>query len=402
MIQKKPNKIIYTLQDERFQKLLFQMIFALVVIAFVGSLYHNLVSALARRGIMPSFTFLRLAGGIDIGEHLIPFSNISSNARALLVGLINTLSISILGIFFSTILGIIVGLGRLSKNYMIRKFATIYVEFIRNIPLLVLLLFWYRGVFMTLPNIKNALIFHYMTTSDGYVSGLFILSNRGTSIAWPRRTYTFSLYLWILVIGMVIFFIVANLLILKGRRTKRPHMITLWTFFSFLCVALVGWLLLRNSPFILEYPYIKGFDATGGLHLSTEYVCLFSGLIMYTAAYIGEIVRAGIQSVSKGQIEAARSLGLNEFQTIRLVVFPQALRVIIPPLTSSYLGVTKNTSLGVAIGYPDLFSVTGTLINQTGRAVELILIVMGLYLSFSLITALFMNWYNRKVRLVED
>lgn len=395
MIQKKPNKIIYILQDEKFQKLLFQMIFALVVIAFVGSIYHNIVSALATRGMMPNFTFLRLAGGIDIGEYLIPFNRTNSNARALLVGLINTLSISILAIFFTTILGIIVGLCRLSKNYLIRKLATIYVEFIRNIPLIVLLLFWYRGIFMSLPNIKNALIFHYMTTGDGYRSGLFILSNRGISFALPRITYTFSLYLWILVIG-----IVASLLILKKRRTEHPHMITLWTFFSFLCVALVGWLLLPNSPFILEYPYIKGFNAMGGLHLSTEYVCLFSGLIIYTAAYIGEIVRAGIQSVSKGQIEAARSLGLNGFQTIRLVVFPQALRVIIPPLTSSYLGVTKNTSLGVAIGYPDLFSVTGTLINQTGRVPELMLIVMGLYLSFSLITSLIMNWYNYKTRLV--
>ena len=178
-------------------------------------------------------------------------------------------------------------------------------------------------------------------------------------------------------------------------------MTLLWMLVTFFVVAVVGWISLPESPLILELPYVKGLNLAGGKILSPEFMALLSGLVLYTAAFIGEVVRAGIQSVSKGQIEAARALGLNGFQTMRLVVFPQALRVIIPPLTSQYLNLTKNSSLAVAVGFPDVFYVSNTIINQSGRAVEMITLVMLTYLTFSLVTSFFMNWYNQKIRLVE-
>ena len=376
-------------RDERVLQFLSQVIFLALVGATAYYLYHNMMTALAQRGLLPSFHWLKLTAGFDIGEHLIPYSRASTYGRAFLVGVLNTLLVSFLGIIFATILGIIVGVSRLSGNWLLSRLAALYVEALRNIPLLVLLVFWYTGIFIKLPRPKDAIV----------LPGPVYLSNRGVAIPWGVPTETFRTYLWVLLFALVVSAIVAWRLILIGKRTGRPPLVTLWTLLTFLGIAIVGGIILH--PLSWSLPVLKRFGTEGGRNLTPEFSALLSGLVIYTSAYIGEVVRSGIQSVPKGQYEAARALGLNGFQTLRLVIFPQALRVIVPPLTSQYLNLTKNSSLAVYIGYPDLYSVAGTIHNQTGRAVEVTLLMMGVYLFFSLSTSLFMNWYNRKIRFVE-
>ncbi len=378
-------------RDERVLAWLWQIFFVLVIGGAIFLLYRNMIAALARQGLLIKFSFLRLTASFEIGEHLIPFSRSDSFGRAFIVGMLNTVLVSFLGIIFATILGIIIGVARLSSNFLVNKLASIYIEIIRNVPLLVLLVFWYGGIFLKFPRIKQAI----------HLGQHILVSNRGVAIPWGVPTATFRLYLGILGAGVVLAGVVAWRLTEIGKRTGRPPLVTLWTVVTFLAVAVIGWLVLPQKPLTPSYPELKGFNTVGGIRLSPEFMALLSGLVLYTAAFIGEVVRAGIQSVSKGQVEAARALGLSGFQTLRLVVFPQALRVIVPPLTSQYLNLTKNSSLAVAIGYPDLFSVAGTIFNQTGRAVEVITLIMGFYLSLSLLTSLFMNWYNQKIRLVE-
>ncbi len=387
--------------DDRVIKIAGQFIFAAFLIMIMSSMYGNTIAALTKRGMLPGFKFLSLAAGIDIGEHLISFNNSSSNLRAIVVGLLNTLSISILAIVFSTALGLFIGLCRLSKNWLIKNIALVYIEVIRNIPLLVLLLFWYRAVFMGLPHIKEAITIGKFQTSDGFTGARLFFSNRGMVLAWPTIGTGWSSYIYIIIGAIAISVIFGIYLNYRGKITGRKPMTLVWSFLLFSILCFIGWLLTPEAPLVMEYPQLKGFNTTGGLSISSEWGSLFSGLILYTSAFIAEAIRAGIQGVDKGQVEAARSLGLNSFQTTRLIVLPQALRITIPPLTSIYLGVAKNTSLGVAIGFPDLFSVVGTLINQTGRVLELILVVMVIYLTLSLSTSLIMNIYNRRIQLEE-
>ncbi len=376
-------------RDERVLQAISQVVFLALVVSFGYFLYHNMMTALAQRGLLPSFHWLKLTAGFDIGEHLISYSRASTYGRAFIVGVLNTLLVSFLGIIFATLLGIIVGVARLSGNWLLSRLAAFYVEVLRNIPLLVLLVFWYTGIFLKFPRTKEAIV----------LPGPIYLSNRGIAIPWGVPTETFRTYLWVLLFAVIVSAIVAWRLILIGKRTGRPPLVTLWTVLTFVVIAVLGAIVLR--PLSWSFPELKGFNTVGGRNLTPEFAALLSGLVIYTSAYIGEVVRSGIQSVSKGQYEAARALGLNGFQTLRLVIFPQALRVIVPPLTSQYLNLTKNSSLAVYIGYPDLYSVSGTIHNQTGRAVEVTLLMMGTYLFFSLTTSLFMNWYNRKIRFVE-
>jgi len=377
-------------RDERILRVIGQIIFLIVVVGFFYYIYNNMISALAAQGMTPSFAFLSNTAGFDIGERLIDYVRSDSYGRAIMVGLLNTVYVSIVGIIFATIFGIILGVARLSTNFLISKLASIYLEILRNVPLLVLLVFWYGGVFITLPRVKEAITI-----------GSVYLSNRGVVVPWGIPTETWSTYLIILGAGLVAAIIVAWRLKIIGDRTGRPPLTSLWTTLTFLGVGLLGWFILPQRPLTLDYPELSGLNFTGGHVFSPEFMALLSGLVIYTAAFIGEIVRAGIQSVSKGQTEAAKALGLTGFQVLRLVIFPQAMRVIVPPLTSQYLNLTKNSSLAVAIGFPDLFSVGGTAHNQSGRAVEVIALMMGIYLSTSLITSFFMNWYNEKIKLVE-
>ncbi|HSF83198.1 MAG TPA: ABC transporter permease subunit, partial [Anaerolineales bacterium] len=245
--------------------------------------------------------------------------------------------------------------------------------------------------FLKLPRIRDAIS----------LPGSIFLTNRGVGIPWGTPTSSFKPYLYILGIGLASGIGLAVWLYRRGQRTGRMPLGWLWGLILFVIVAVPSLFMLSPAPLDITKPYIKGLNLDGGLILSPEFMAILSGLIFYTAAFIGEVVRSGIQSVSKGQIEAARSIGLNSFQTLRLVVFPQAMRVIVPPLTSQYLNLTKNSSLAVAIAYPDVFYVSNTILNQSGRAVEMMALVMLTYLIFSLLTSLFMNWYNRKIRLVE-
>jgi general L-amino acid transport system permease protein len=388
-------------QDKRFHNGALQVLFFLILVYFISAGYANVIASLTKRGLLPSFHFLSLTAGFDIGEQLIHFGNSSSNARAILVGFLNTISISFLAIFFATILGLIIALCRLSSNWLLKKLALAYIEIIRNIPLLMLLLIWYRAFFLRLPGISKAIIAGHRISADGVRSATFIFSNRGMAIAWPRPTETFPTYKLFLYVFAVVAVILGIYLYLKGKKTGRKQMFIFLPICLFFGLSLLTILLFPTSPLKLDYPKIEKFNTVGGLSISAEWFSLFSGLVLYTSAFIAEAFRAGIQGVPRGQVEAARALGFSHMKTLRLVVIPQAKIVVIPPLTSIFLGVAKNTSLGVAIGFPDLFSIAGTIINQTGRSLEMILIVMVIYLTLSILTSLFMNWYNSRVQLKE-
>jgi len=375
-------------RDVRFLRLFSQLLFLLIVAGVLGYLFQNMLQALRQQGLVLGFSFLRLTAGFDIGETLIPYDRSSTYGRAFLVGLLNTANVSLLGILFATLIGIVVGVARLSRNFLIQLLARAYIEALRNIPLLVLLIFIYSGVFLKLPQIRQAL--HL---------GPIMFSNRGVFTPWPFPAETYPTYRLILLAGLLAAAGVGFLLWREGQKTGRPPLIGFWSLLVWLIFASGGLLLLH--PFRLDFPQIEGLRVVGGRRLTPEFMSLWSGLVIYTSAFIADVVRAGIQAVPKGQVEAARALGLNGFQTLRLVVFPQALRVIVPPLTSHYLNLTKNSSLAVAVGFPDLFSVSGTILNQSGRAVEVIALAMSIYLSLSLLTSLFMNWYNRRIRFVE-
>jgi general L-amino acid transport system permease protein len=378
-------------RDERALRIFAQAAFIAALTAMLGYLTRNMLAALQQQGMGLGFSFLPLTAGFDIGEHLVPYDRSSSYLAAFEVGLLNTALVSILGIILATIVGVIIGVARLSQNILIQGLARAYIELLRNIPLLVLLIFWYTGIFLKLPRVNQA------TAWPGGV----LLTNRGVAIPWGLPTETYSSYLLILAAGAVAAALVAALGTWVGRRTGRPPLTWAWALTTFLTVAVIGWFMLPAPPLRVDLPGLQGLRLAGGKQLSPEFMALLSGLVIYTSAFIADVVRAGIQSVPRGQVEAAKAIGLNDFQVLRLVVFPQALRVIIPPLTGHYLNLTKNSSLAVAIGYPDLFSVSGTVLNQSGRAVEVISLVMAVYLSISLLTSLIMNWYNRRIRIIE-
>ena len=379
-------------RDERVLGILSQVLVVAVVVGLGLFFYNNMITGLRQKHtIAISFSFLSQAAGFDIGESLIEYSREKTYARAFVVGLLNTFQVAFLGIIFATALGIVVGVMRLSKNFLISRIAAIYIEIFRNIPLLVLLIFWAQAVFLKLPRVADAII----------LPGPIFLSNRGVAIPWGSPTESWNTYLIILGAGIVVGALIALFLREQGKRTGRMPLLTLWFLVTVAAFGLVGWIVLPQ-PLTLDQPFLEGFNTQGGQKLSQQFMALLSGLVIYTAAFIAEVVRAGIQSVSKGQREAATALGLSPPQTLRLVIFPQALRVIIPPLTSQYLSLTKNSSLAIAIGYPDLFAVAGnTILNQTGREIEMFTLIMGTYLSLSLLTSLLMNIYNRRIRLVE-
>jgi len=378
-------------RDERILKILGQIAFVLAIFLFFSFIYQNMRAGLAKQGISLSLAFITGVSGFDIAESFFAYSRSSTYWQAYLVGLLNTLSVSIVGIIFATTLGVILGVARLSSNFIINRLAMFYLELIRNLSLLVFLIFWYLGVFLKLPKVQDVITW----------PGNIFLSNRGVGIPWGLPTTSYPTFRLILIFGLVLALGVFFYLRAYSQRTGRAPLTTIWTIATFIFVALLGWLVLPEKPLSLDLPFVKGLNLSGGKILSPEFMALTSGLVLYTAAFIGEVVRAGIQSVSKGQTEAARALGLNGFQTLRLIVFPQALRVIVPPLTSQYLNLIKNSSLAIAVGYPDVFYVANTIQNQTGRAVEMIATVMATYLAFSLITSFLMNIYNKRIRLVE-
>lgn len=390
------------LQDQRTRNLVWQFAFFLLLVLLVFSAFNNVIKAIAERGMMPSFKFLSFTSGITVGETIIPFDSGSTNLRALFVGLLNTISISVLVIVFSTIFGFLVVLCRISSNWIVSNIAKVYIEIIRNIPLLMLLLVWYRAFFLQLPGIKSAIMLQKRVSEAGDTTASMILSNRGLYVAWPVPTDSFSVFRFILIGALIAGIGVYVFLALRFRRTGRKSPGLFFAVLTFLGISTIGFLCMgKQPPLVIQTPVLGKFNARGGLYVSSEWVSLFSGLVLYTSAFVAEALRAGIQGIPKGQMEASRALGIGYLRSLRLVIIPQAKIVAIPSLTSIFLGVAKNTSLGVAIGFPDLFSITGTIINQTGRALEMILIVMAIYLAMSGLTSVFMNWYNKKVQLIE-
>jgi general L-amino acid transport system permease protein len=378
-------------RDPRVRSIVYQVITLLLFALFVAYIAHNTVTNLQRQGIASGFRFLGTTAGFDIGFTLIDYSAVSTYGRAFWVGLLNTLLVSAIGIVLATVLGFIIGIARLSTNWLVARIATVYIETVRNIPLLLQLLFWYFAVLQALPHPRDSIGF----------AGTMFLNNRGLSV--PRAE--FGEGAGAILVALVVATLAVGMLARWARRrreaTGQPFHTVLVSLALLIGLPLVTFVAL-GAPVTFEHPEMGRFRLQGGLTLVPEFVALLAGLTIYTAAFIGEVVRSGILAVSHGQVEAAYALGLHRTQTLRLVVIPQALRVIIPPLTSQYLNLTKNSSLAVAIGYPDLVSiVAGTTLNQTGQAVEAIAMTMAVYLTLSLCISLFMNWYNKHMALVE-
>jgi len=377
--------------DPRIRGAAYQV--ALLVVFALGLWWiaSNTIQNLARQNIASGFGFLGRTAGFDISQSLIAYSNTMSYGRAFLVGLANTVLVATLGIVLATVLGFVVGIARLSPNWIIARLGTLYVETIRNVPLLLQLFLWYFAVLKNLPAPRQSVALPLGGSLN--VRGLYL-----PRLVWEERAW---LVAGALALGISA---TAGLVIWARRRQRetgrRPQVA--WTSLA-LCVALpLLAFLAAGRPVGIEIPVLKGFNFQGGFVVQPEFTALLAGLVVYTASFIAEIVRSGILAVSRGQKEAAAALGLTRGQTLRLVVVPQAMRIIIPPLTSQFLNLTKNSSLAVAIGYPDLVSVfAGTVLNQTGQAVEVILITMSVYLALSLLTAAAMGWYNARVAIPE-
>ncbi len=380
-------------RDIRFLQMLAQAIFIVLLVLAAGYLYRNVTVNLARQGLTVGYGFMKNPASFDIGESYIPFKASDTYQHALVVGLVNTLVVSAAGILLTTVVGVLAGIARLSSNWLINKVAAAYVGVIRNTPLIIQLMFWYFGVIIQLPSVKQAIAW----------PGPTYLTNRGIYLPWAEATASFPA--WRVYAAIAILSIAVIWLVLRSVQKRASVPVAPWWNLAYFFVpALIVWLgaAIQPEPPLRPFmPALAGLNFKGGLRLTPEFAALLFGLVLYTGAFIAEIVRAGILAVSRGQGEAARSLGLTNAQTLRLIVFPQALRVIIPPLTSQYLNLAKNSSLAIAIGYPDLFSIAGTVFNQTGAAIEIIMVMMLSYLSMSLLTSLIMNIYNNRMRLVE-
>lgn len=377
--------------DPQIRAWVFQILAVVGVVALGWYLFQNTQHNLAQRGIISGFAFLDNSAGFGISQHLIDYQESDSYGRVFFVGLLNTLLVSVIGIFFATVLGFILGVSRLSPNWLINKLATLYIEIFRNIPPLLQIFFWYFAVLLPLPRPKQSL----------NIADTFFLSNRGLNMPGPSPTEGFMPFMLALVLAIV-------LVVLLVRWARKRFEATGQPFHSFpasIAVLLVLpslTVLLFGNPFEWTVPTLQGFNFRGGLVIIPELMALTLALSIYTAAFIAEIVRSGIQAVNHGQTEAARSIGLKPSIILRKVIIPQAMRVIIPPLTSQYLNLAKNSSLAAGIGYPDMVSLfAGTVLNQTGQAIEVIAITMSVYLSISISISMLMNWYNKRIALIE-
>jgi general L-amino acid transport system permease protein len=458
-------------RDARVLAVIAQVLFAVFIILLLGFFIRNMLIGLRASNIPIGWDFLRLEAGFAIAEGP-SFSPSDTYLRAFLVGVANTLRVAVSGVILATLVGLIVGIARLSNNWLLRTLAVGYIDLIRNTPLLVQLFFWYFAVILKLPDVRASIA----------IPGLGFLSNRGTAFTWIYLSEVGRNWIYWLAAALIVAIIIG---ILRRRQLNQQGRVgsTLpWAVPAFLFIAFAGYMAIASvaslpegvtydlrrgdrgtlfvdingdgrydpavdrplayvpvtlldatgaelgtvstdtagefrffeldgegatltwdvpPPLVVSRPVIQGFNFRGGLNLSPEFFALLIGLVIYTGAFIAEIVRAGINAVPKGQWEASRALGLTGTQTMRMIVLPQALRVIIPPMTSQYLNLTKNSSLAIAVGFPDLFNVSRTIFNQSGAAIQVFIMIMVTYLSISLVTSLFMNWYNKRVALVE-
>ena len=379
------------LNNKQFRDIMSQLIVVVGLVSFLWYITSNLLYNIDQRGITTGFDFFSQTSGFGIAESPIAYSEESTYFRAFLVGLANTLMVSFVGIFFATIIGIIVGISRLSKNFLIAKLALSYVEFFRNIPILLQILFWYNVVLSALPSPRQSI----------EVTATMFLNNRGFNVPKPIFEDGFG------VVVMSIFIAIALVVYLfkwsnkKFEETGKDRLIFPWAI-----LILVGFpsviYLISGSPMSFDVPMLKGFNYQGGMNYSPEFLALTFALSIYTATYIAEAVRSGIEAVPKGQKEAAASLGLTPYQSLKSVVLPQAVRIAIPPIINQYLNLIKNSSLATAIGYPELVTIfSGTVLNQTGQAIEVILITMAVYLFISLTISALLNLVNKKMEIKE-
>jgi general L-amino acid transport system permease protein len=384
---KKNRSISWRSREGR--SVIYQIVAILSALALVALLVRNTLINMRLRGIQSGYDFLLQPFGFDISETMIEYASNSTYLMAFFIGMLNTLKVAVIGIVLATLLGVLVGVGRFSANFLVRKVCYAYVEFFRNVPVYLQLLIWYLVFTEALPDFDKA-----------WQLGHFYLSKNGVSFPWPVWKLGQTLALCGLVLGCV--FTVIYRRQAKAYFDQTGQTRPVWGVSTGVTVALMvlGWLA-GGAPAEWNVPKIGDFQIEDGGVFSPEFMALLCGLVFYTASFIAEVVRSGIASVSLGQHEAAASLGLNKGQSMRLVVLPQALRVIIPPLTSQYLNLTKNSSLAVAIGYPELVSIANTTLNQTGRAIEALSIVMLVYLTLSLITSALMNWFNASAAIQE-
>lgn len=374
--------------NEKFRGILYQSLLIALVVGTGWFLVANTLTNLSARHIATGFGFLEREAGFGISEHLIDYLPSDSYLRAFEVGLLNTLEVALIGIVLTTLLGLVMGIARLSRNWLVARIASAYVEAMRNVPVLLLLLFCYSLITVSLPLARNAF----------NLFDCVYLSNRGLrfpALVWDDGAFA---VVWAFALGVAASFAVGAWARRRQERTGRYLPVPWIDLGLILGLPLVAFLA-TGAHLSFDVPHLAGFNFVGGSSVSPEFAALLVGLVIYTGAFVAEIVRSGILAVSYGQTEAALALGLTRMQVLRLVVLPQSLRVIIPPLTSQYLNLLKNSPLAVAIGFPDLVSVANTAINQTGQAVEGVSIIMGTYLAISLILSLLMNWYNKRVAL---
>ena len=376
-------------RDVRVLRVLLQVLFLIGVFLLAGILYTNMVRELENLGLTLNLDFLKNEAGFDISEG-IEYTPSDTYLKAFWVGVVNTLKVSLVGIVCATILGLVVGIARLSRNWLIRTIATTYVECFRNIPLLLQILFWYTAVILQLPRVRDSI---------SLFGGVFI-NQRGVYLPSPEPTSGLRVWSIFLLAGLILAIVLYVLRARKLRQLELPGFRAKWALPAFLIVALLGWFLTPEKPFTLDLPALRGFNFVGGLSLSPEFSALLIGLTVYTGAFIAEVVRSGIQAVVKGQREAARAVGLSEAQTLQLIVLPQAVPIIVPPLTSQYLNLAKNSSLAIAIGFPDVFSIGNTMMIQTGQSIPVFAMIMISYLIMSLTTSAGMNWYNRWINRI--
>ncbi len=379
------------LRHEKVRGMLFQLLTVIGLVAFLWYIGSNTMHNIEQRGIQTGFDFLNGTAGFGITESPIKFSESDTHARVFLVGLLNTFIISIIGIIFATILGLIIGILRLSKNYIIQKLAASYIDIFRNIPLLLQILFWYNLTIQSLPSPRQSINFF----------DSFFINNRGFYM--PLMSLNSTSYA--LAIGFLLSF-VAIYFITKWSRKRQEET---GQYFPILPVNIAIFLVFSVVSFFiggadlgLSYPELKGFNFKGGKTISPEFIALTFALVIYTATFIAEAVRSGIEAVKKGQKEAAAALGLSSYQSLKLVVLPQATRVSIPPIINQYLNLVKNSSLATAVGYPEIVTVfAGTSLNQVGQSIEIIAITMLVYLTISLVVSAILNWFNNKIKIKE-
>lgn len=377
--------------DPVIRGIVYQVVVAVLLVSFIAWIIGNTAVNLAAQNKTTGFDFLWKTAGFDISFSLLPWTRSSFYWEAFLVGITNTLLVAFIGIILATMLGFTIGIARLSSNFIVSSLATIYVETLRNIPLLLQLFFWYFAVLKAMPAVRESLTLPF----DSFIN------QRGIFVPRPMPDAQFG-FVWVALLVAIVAIFALRFWAKRRLEATGKRFPVFFGSLGILFVLIGGVWLLSGANVEFEPPVLERFNFRGGVQLPPEFVALAFGLTLYTAAFIAETVRGGIQAVNKGQTEAAQSLGLKEGDRLRLVIVPQAMRVIVPPLTSQYLNLTKNSSLGAAIGYPELVNVfAGTSLNQTGRAIECIALTMLVYLTFSLITSAIMNWYNARVSLVE-